>query len=220
MFGGSASSEVCARGAVSLNGNVFSSSSVFVFLHMEHDRFQIVQENIFRPMGRTYRVTKANVERRTLYELDGRPAAGVLCEALQVPREELPAALAVHPFGRLLDGRLQINEVERVNDDGSITAYCRFFTDSTVGLTEPRAFQPTIQQTFQALRERMPDPECTIAVNCYSRTQMYLKNGWMEAFTRGMAEHLGSYIGLTSHGEQLGKYQMNLTLLLLSFGKK
>ena len=63
----------------------------------------------------------------------------------------------------------------------------------------------------------MPQPALTIAVNCYSRTQMYLKNGWMDAFTRDMAAGLGDYIGFTTHGEQMRRYQTNLTLLLLSF---
>jgi hypothetical protein len=219
VFGGSASSEVCARGSVSLNGSVFSNSSVFVFLQLEKGRFQITQENIFRPMGRSFQVTRANLARRTLYELDGQPAAPLLCESLGVSREALPAALFSHPFGRLLEGQPLINEVERVNGDGSITGYCRFFEGSTVSLLEPCDYLPTMRETFHALHAKMAQPEFTIAVNCYSRTQMYLKNGWMDAFTRDMAADLGCYLGLTSHGEQLDKYQRNLTLLLLSFGQ-
>lgn len=217
VFGGSASSEVCARGAVSLNGSVYASSSVFLLLRLAHGRFQITQENVFRPMGKSFRVTKASVPRRTLYELDGRPAAAVLCETLGVSRAALPDVLALHPFGRMLDGQLLINEVERVNSDGSITAYCRFFEDSAVSLLELREFSSTMEETFRRLHRGMPHPGFTLAVNCYSRTQLYQENGWMESFTQGMASSLGSYLGLTSHGEQLGKYQLNLTLLLLSF---
>ena len=72
-------------------------------------------------------------------------------------------------------------------------------------------------ETFRRLHAEMPQPALTIAVNCYSRTQMYLKNGWMDAFTRDMAAGLGDYIGFTTHGEQMRRYQTNLTLLLLSF---
>ena len=219
VFGGSASSEVCARGSVSLNGGVYQSSSVFVLLHLLSGRFQITQENIFRPMGKPFSVTKANLARRTLYELDGRPVSDVLCEALGVTRDQLPAALAQHPFGRILDDRLLINETERVNPDGSVTAYCRFYEGSTLSLLEPGDYASTMAQTLGNLRAAMPVPGLTVAVNCYSRTQMYLKNGWMEAFTRDMAAGLGDYLGFTTHGEQMRKYQTNLTLLLLSFGE-
>ena len=218
VFGGSASSEVCAKGAVSRNGGVYTNSSVFVFLQLARGRFAITQENIFRPMDRKFQVTRANLARRTLYELDGQNAAAQLCQALGVSRGELPAALAEHPFGRLLDGEPLINEVERVNDDGSVTAYCRFYEGSTVSLLEPREFRSTMAETLGRLHEALPHPEFTLAVNCYSRTQLYLQNGWMDEFTRQMASQLGAYLGLTSHGEQLGKYQHNLTLLLLSAG--
>ena len=220
VFGGSASSEVCARGSVSLNGGAYSSSSVFVLMQLAEGCFRITQENIFRPMGRQFRVTKANLARRTLYELDGQPAADVLCGAMNVQKDALAAALAQHPFGLALDGQLLINEVERVNPDGSITAYCRFFEGSTVSLLEPREFAETMDETLRRLHAAMPHPEFTVAVNCYSRTQMYLGNGWMNDFTDKMAASLGNYMGLTSHGEQLGKYQLNLTLLLLSMGKR
>lgn len=216
LFGGSASSEVCAKGMVSLNGDVYTNSSIFVMLQLNDGRFHITQENIFKPMGKKFRVTKANFERRTLYELDGRNAADAVCEALQISRDQLAEALKEHPFGRILDDRLLINEVERVNDDGSITAYCRFFEDSTISLLELCRPQDVMEKTFAQLHNAMPHLKFTIAVNCYSRTQMYLQKGWMDSFTDKMAEELGGYIGLTSHGEQYGRYQLNLTLLMLS----
>lgn len=219
VFGGSASSEVCAHGAVSLNGSAYANSSVFVLLRLECGHFNITQENIFSPADKTFQVTRANTARRTLYELDGQPAADLLCDYLGITLEKLPAALAEYPFGRIQDGKLFINEVERVNADGSVTAYCRFFKNSTVSLLRVRDFRSTMAETFSEVRDKTGCPKFTIAVNCYSRTQMYLKNGWMDDFTNAMAKELGCYIGLTSHGEQLGKYQLNLTLLLLSFAE-
>lgn len=220
VFGGSASSEICARGSVSLNGETYANSTVFAFFQLENGRFQITQENIFKPMGQSFQVTKAQLARRTVTELNGRPAADMICQALGASREELCGALAEHPFGLMREGQLMINEVERVNEDGSITGYCRFFEGSEVFLLEACAFLPTMRSTFQKLHQAMPQPVFTIAVNCYSRTQRYLKNGWMEAFTQEMEHSLGQYLGFTSHGEQLGGYQLNLTLLLLSFGER
>ena len=204
---------------VSLNGGAYAGSSVFVLLQLTEGRFEITQENIFQPMGRKFLVTKASQARRTLYALDGQPAAEVLCRALQTAPDALAGALARHPFGLVEDGALRINEVERVNPDGSITGYCRFFEGTTVSLLTTCDFTASMQDTLRRLHGKMPNPEFTIAVNCYGRTQMYLKNGWMDAFTGALAASLGRYMGLTSHGEQLGKYQLNLTLLLLSMGK-
>jgi hypothetical protein len=219
VFGGSASSEICARGAVSLNGKTYVGSSVYVLLHLNKGHFSIIQENIFAPMGPGWTVTQADTRRRTLYALDGRPASQVLCEALDVAPEGLADALAAHPLGRLADGRLLINEVERVNPDGSVTAYCRFFEGSSLSLLKLADFETTMADTFARLHEAVPQPAFSLAVNCYSRTQLYLKRGWMPAFAEKMAASLGPYLGFTSHGEQLGGDQLNLTLLILAFAR-
>lgn len=72
VFGGSASSEVCASGAVSLDGHVYANSSVFVLFHLEDSCFVITKEDIFGSMGPSFKVTQADTRRRTLYALDGR----------------------------------------------------------------------------------------------------------------------------------------------------
>lgn len=218
VFGGSASSDVCVRGSVSLDGNVYSNSSVFALVSIEGEAIDICQENVFRPMGGGFRVTGSDVGRRTLHELDGRPAADVLCEALGVEPDGLAAALAEHPLGRVPKGQLFIDEVERIAGDGGIVTYCRILEGSEVVLLEARDFPTTMGDTLERIHAHLDRIDFALAVNCFSRTQMYLRNGWMDEFCERMSGSLGSYVGLTSHGEQLGRYQLNLTLLVLSFG--
>ena len=218
VAGGSASAEECVSGEVSLNGSVFSNSSVFAFIHMERGHIGIYQENIFRPMGRIYEVTRADAPTRTLYELAGRPAAAVLCEALQVEEGKLAEALALHPFGRLLGDSLYIDEVERINPDHSITAYCRILPGSRLTLLELDDPLQVRQNTLQRIQAEFHSLDFSIMVHCFSRTQLFLRQGGMDGLTRDLAAGLGPYIGLTSHGEQMGDFQVNMTMLLLCFG--
>lgn len=219
VFGGSASSEVCASAKVAYNGQTYSNASVFLFLALETEHFVIVKENVFAPFGPIHTVTKANLSHRALVELDGKKAVSVIASDLKISEAEVPAALKSHPFGRNLIGDLQINEFERVSPEGDIVGYCRFYEGSQVGLLSLKDPQKTQEETFKLLHSKMEKPLWTIAVNCYSRTQLYLKNNWMDSFTHSMGENLGDYIAFTSHGEQLGAYQLNLTLLLLSIGR-
>ncbi len=100
-------------------------------------------------------------------------------------------------------------------------ACCRYMRAHFIPEHERPQYDSAVAlDTFRRLHDALPHPEFTIAVNCYSRTRLYLKKNWMEDFTREMSAELGSYLGLTSHGEQLGKYQRNLTLLLLSMGEQ
>jgi len=218
VVGGSASSEACVTGKVSLNGRIYADSSVFALIQLSKGHVYIYQENIFKPMDHTFTITRADVDRRTIYELDGHPAAEVLCRALQVPFDQLALKLVRHPFGRIPDNKLFVDEVERVNQDGSITTFCRVFNQSQIVLLEPCDCQQTLSQTLAAIHAEMPVIDSSIIINCYSRTQMFLQNGWMDEFLHVFGTSMGAYIGLTSHGEQLGDYQLNLTLLVLSFG--
>lgn len=218
VVGGSASSEECVNGAVSLDGDVYANSSVFTFIHLPEGRIYTHLENIYRPMGLQYTVTKSDPPARTLYELDGRPAAEVLCEALQVPFSDLAAALALHPFGRQPDDKLYIDEVERINEDRSITTYCRLLNYSKVSLLELCDFPSTMAGTVEAIHQELDTIDFSLMVNCFSRVKLYQNKGWMKPFTDTMGACLGSYLGFTSHGEQLGSFNINLTLLVLSLG--
>ena len=217
IVGGSASSELCLNGSVSLNGSVYTNSSVFALLQLEKGSMQVYLENIYKPMGIQYTVTKSDIMNRTIYALDGKPAADVLCQALQVPFEELASALALHPFGRLPSGRLYIDEIERINRDRSITTYCRILEDSQISLLELDDFPTVMQQTFAKIHADKTPLEFSILINCFSRVNLYLQKNWMNEFHQQLTRSLGSYLGFTSHGEQLGDFNLNLSLLLLCF---
>ncbi len=217
ILGGSASSEICLSGSVSLNGEVYANSSIFTLIHLKKGRLNIQLENIYQPMGIQYTVTKADPVQRTIYELDGQPADIVLCNALQVPLEKLAEALTKHPLGRQPTGNLYIDEIERINPDHSITTYCRILENSQISLLAVGDFPTTMEQSLTNIKSTLGLPEFSIIVNCFSRVNLYLKNGWMDDFTQKLNNGLGKYIGFTSHGEQLGDFNLNLTLLILSF---
>lgn len=217
VVGGSSSSEVCLAGTVSLNGTVYASSSIFTMIHLERGRIYIHLENLYEPAAAQLEVTRSDPETRTLYEIGGRPAWEVLGSELQVPFEQLAGALAEHPIGRIIRGGMYINEVERINPDRSITTYCRILQPSRIVLLNRRDPMAVLSESMSSIHAAMPELTFSIVINCYSRTQMYLKNGWMQGFTEELSRNLGRYIGLTSHGEQLSDCQINLTMLVLSF---
>lgn len=219
VVGGAASSEKFINGAVSLNGNVYYNSTVYTLIHLDKGIINISLENIFQPMGKEYLVTEVDTTNRILYSLNGEPAATVLCRDLGISHAELPATLAKHPFGRIPNKKLFINEIDSVNDDGSISTYCRIQKQSKIVLLEPCELEQTMDRTWTRLHEEMPVIDFCITINCYSRVQMYLNNGWMDTFARRTGKELDAFIGLTSHGELLGDFLLNLSMLIVAFGE-
>ena len=220
VMGGAASSDEMLSGSVSLNGSVYDDHSVFVFIRPEKGRVHIALENIFQPLGGSFMVTKADVESRTIYELDGHPAADVLCCALDVPFADLSKALAVHPLGRVPDGELFINEVRCVNPDRSVSTYCRVFNHTPVALLELRDMSQALGETLASVRAALPETVFSVMVNCFRRTDLFLGKGVMSEFTDTLAGALGSFIGISSFGEQLGSYQLSMSMLIATFSDR
>lgn len=218
VFGGSASSEERVSGAVSLNGSVYTDSSVFVLLHISKGHIHVAQDNLFYPTNRSFTVTNVDVENRTIYELDGHPVADVLCRCLEVPFSGLEEALKLNPLARIADDHLFITEIESVNPDGSVTTYCRTFNQSGIALLRLGDVHQTIADKLAGIHQAMPVLDFSIMVNCFSRTELFLQRGWMSDFCRLMGDSLGDYVGWSSHGEQRGVYHLNWTMLILSFG--
>ena len=218
VFGGSASSEERVVGGVSLNGQIYTESSIFILMHTEKGRLHIVQDNMFQPTNRVFTVTNVDVEKRTIYELDGHPVADVLCRSLGVSFSGLERELKLNPLARIVEDNLFITEIASVNPDGSITTYCRTFNQSGIALLKLGDIRTAISGKLTELHEALPVLDFSIMVNCFSRTELFLQRGWMGNFTQLLGDSLGNYIGWSSHGEQRGVYHLNWTLLILSFG--
>ena len=218
VVGGSASSEERVYGEVSLNGEVYVDSSVFVLLHTPKGHMHIAQDNLFQPTNRIFTVTQVDVENRIIYELDGHPVADVLCRCLEVPFSGLEMALKLNPLARIAGEYLFITEIASVNPDGSITTYCPTFNQSDITLLQMGDARQAAIDKLAEIHAALPVLDFSIMVNCFSRTELFLQRGWMEKFTKLMSHSLGNYIGWSSHGEQRGVYHLNWTMLILSFG--
>ncbi|MCH4157142.1 MAG: FIST C-terminal domain-containing protein [Acidaminococcaceae bacterium] len=218
VCGGSASSPAILQGQVSLNGQVLEDSTVFAFLHLPQGRIHIQQENIFTPLGKEFTVTRADVVNRIIYELDGHKAADVLSRALKLAPSELPAAAALHPVGRVDGDSLFVSEIKSVNQDGSITTYCRTFNQTRLAVLKLADIAAVQARTLAAVHQQLAQVDFSLVVNCYSRTCMYQKLGIINAFARDLQGSLGNYLGLTSYGEQYHTFQCSLTMLIVSLG--
>jgi hypothetical protein len=79
----------------------------------------------FRPTEHAFRVTRADVENRTVYELDGKPVLDVYAKALGTTADKLTSDVFMsHPVGLVIDGEPWIRSPQRVLPDGGLKFYC------------------------------------------------------------------------------------------------
>jgi hypothetical protein len=149
FVGGSAGDDLAfERTSVYVDGASSTEGAALLVLEMEVP-FAITKTCSFEPAGRTFRITRADVEHRIVWELDGRPATEVYAEAVGVAAEELDSTVFMSsPLGLMIDGEAWIRSPQRVLD-GGIKFYCQILEGIDVDLMRSTDL---VQETRHALQ--------------------------------------------------------------------
>ena len=138
FVGGSAGDDLAFVETTAL-GNDQTTHHGCALMVLEVERpFRVVKSCHFKPTAVSYTATKA--DGRTLFELDGRPAAEVFSEYVGVPPQELSFDnLMLNPIGVVIDGEPWIRQpVPPFQDRGAVTLGCAIAEGSTVHFLERR----------------------------------------------------------------------------------
>ena len=126
----------------------------------------------WQPHGEPLVITRA--EGKRVFELDGRPAFQVYCEALdmQIPRESFRRTSMVNPFGFVdISGDYVIRDARAVNDDDSLD-FVTEVPDKAVALLmkgEVAGLIATAREVAAQAASRVRTPVLALAFDCVSR---------------------------------------------------
>lgn len=99
--------------------------------------FSITKTCSFESTGKTFKVTRADVENRVIYELDGQPVLDVYARAVDVPPQKIDTVFMRHPVGLLIDGKPWIRSPQRVLPDGGLKFYCQVLEGMEIHVMKP-----------------------------------------------------------------------------------
>lgn len=217
IFGGTAGDDAkFAVTSVSVNGQTSSTGSAVVFMNPSVDFF-IKKENIFRGTGKKMKITKANAEKRIVYEIDGKPAAKAYANLLGVSEQELEKHWARYPLGRKFNDDFLIASPFQVNQ-GAVEFYCQVYEGAIVELLEPKNPVLEMQKTIKEFTNIFDELYGVLGCNCILRKLQFQQERVIEMLNNEL-KNLPNLCGFSSYGEQLNKSQLNQTMLLLGFGK-
>ncbi|MGN0483652.1 MAG: FIST signal transduction protein [Lachnospiraceae bacterium] len=219
VFGGTSGNNGAeAQAFVSLNGRVMDKSCVFVLIHNEGGKIHLYRENIYRPENKTVLVaTKVDVEKRVVYEYNHMPAVKAYAQQLGVSESQLSAHLDTNPVGRQIGHDFYITANCACEKDGSISYYARIHNGAHVFVLEPGDYRAIAQETMQKIKQEVPHPSFAIMCHCLARTLLYEQSGFLQEYAKEMGEVLGSYIGFSGYGEQMGEQNFNQTMIVAVF---
>lgn len=219
IFGGSSGPERSDNKItyVSLDGVCYRNTCVFVLIKNLQGKIVFVQENLFKNSGKIFSVTDVDVDKRTVYELDNKPAADVLATALDIPLDELQRTLAVRPLGRVFNDKIFITEPEKIMSDGSISMFAQVFNNTKLAILERDNIQDVWNRTVQEAKSLLPGNSFGFVINCLARSKLFEQEKLIDDYVKTLSENYGNYIGLSGYGEQYNFVHMNQTMILALF---
>ena len=204
--------------SVSLNGILYMDACVFALIHNENGRIETIKENIFNPSKHFFTATDVDCDERKVFEFDHKPATSVVASAMHIPEEELGADSFYHPVGRLEDGDLNIISVHELFPDGSMSFFSRIYNQTRVMLLDPvESLDDKWAETSARVHDLIPEPAFTFVINCFLRTKYFTETGRMNDYNDTLTKDYGTFIGVSTYGEQFAYKHINQTALLLVF---
>lgn len=219
VFGGTAGDAGTATGTkVSLNGRVREKSSVFAIIHNEGGAVKIFRENIYKPItGNVLTATKADGQKRTVYEYNNQPAVKVFAQELGVAESQVSNHFDTNPLGRIVGEELYITANCAMAGSQGITYHARVYNNSRILVLEPDNYREIVAQTMQKIKKEVPSPSFAIMCHCLARTLLFDGEGYLNEYAKTMGTVLGNYIGFSGYGEQYGEEHFNQTMTVAVF---
>lgn len=133
--------------------------------------FAIGKTCSFRPHSRALTVTRVDLAKRVLYELDKRPALEVYAEILGKPAAQLGVEdFMTNPLGLLIAGEPWIRSPQQVLADGGLKLYCQLLEGSEIHVMQSTDLVHDTQRELARVCTALGGaPSGGLAFNCILR---------------------------------------------------
>ncbi len=206
-----------AKTFVSVNGKVTQDGAAMMFVKTSC-RFDIRQEDIFNPTGKTFLVNESDPVNRTIIRMDGRTPRAAYAAKLGVSETEAGSITFENPFGRYLNGALHIGALAGFTPDGKITTFARIVPNSTLELMHVGDHLAKCDETCRSILSNVPSPKFVLLMSCITRTMYFAQTATSGQIINRYKQTFPTFAGFSAYGEQLGRMHCNQTLVSLVIG--
>lgn len=218
LAGGSAADDLAfSRTFVISDEGAADDAAVVVMGVRGPARVEMVKHQHFVTTPRSLCITKADVATRTVYEMDGYPAAEAYAGALGLSREQLTDDITfLNPITFSCAGDIYVRSIQKVNDDASITFYCAIEEGMVLDIGGHEDMKNALSTGLGELREKIGKADFVLGFNCILRALEAQKNDAHDGLGEVMREHCRAMIGFDTYGEQLNGLHINQTLVAVA----
>jgi hypothetical protein len=155
---------------VFLNGEATEAGAVLLLMEAAVP-FTIGKTCSFEPTQHAFRVTRADVANRIVYELDGKPVLDAYAKALGLTPDKLTADVFMsHPVGLMIDNEPWIRSPQRALPDGGLKFYCNIAQGMKIRIMKSTDLVQDAHKAIARAQEALGKPVSGgLAFNCVLR---------------------------------------------------
>ncbi len=167
-------------------------------------------DNINSPVSKLV-VTHADPESRTVYEINGEPAAQYYASLLGMKAEDLtPDVFSMFPLAVMVGGKYFIRSIQKVDlATNAITFYCAVDIGIILTFVQLGDCIEALESKLDKLRAQLGEPEFVYACDCFLR-RLEIQQGKNDHEIRRLQQRY-NVAGFNAYGEHIHSVHLNQT---------
>jgi hypothetical protein len=162
-------------------------------------------------------ITEADVASRTVFEINGLPAAEEYARILGLTVDQLsPAVFSANSVMLRIGGEYYVRSIKSANPDGSLTFYCAIDAGLVLTLARPGNLCESLQSELARLDASLPGLQLVLACDCIMRRLELAQDAGFATANAILARY--PFVGFSTYGEQFGGIHFNQTLTGIAVG--
>ena len=210
-FGGSAGDDVNLAHTHVFYQNKFHQQAAIVILVNTKCAFEVFNCNHIKRPTEKLVVTEANVEKRTVYELNAMPAAIEYAKLLNIDINDLtPEIFSLHPLAVKVGGQYYIRSIQKVNmEDLSLTFYCAIDVGIVLTAVEMDDIFNSLNNKLEDITQRFGKSNLVLGCCCFLR-RIEIEQKQLGDNAKALYAKY-NIAGFNSYGEHINGIHLNQT---------
>jgi len=221
LLGGSAGDDLAFKSTYVLaNGKAYQNAAVFILAESKTP-FYAIKHQHFVSGDADVVITKADVDKRLVYRLDGMPAAQRYAQLLGLKVDELTMQVfSDNPLIYPYENEYYVRAIRQVCEDDGLEFGCAIEEGMALNLCKHQDMLVEYDKFIAKLKQEMGGVSLLLICNCICRAlegKNTAINQLLAEKTSAMTDHM---IGFDTYGEQWQGLHVNHTLVALALGSK
>ncbi|TPQ37299.1 hypothetical protein C2U70_11290 [Bradyrhizobium guangdongense] len=203
---------------VFFDGKAHTNAALLILLNTALP-FRVFKCDNFEPRSQKMVVTEADIENRTVKELNAEPAAEEYSRMVGIIDAKLdPFSFASHPVLVRVGGSYYARSIQRVEPDGSLHFFCAIDEGMVLTAATSRSLVGATRDLFAETEDQIGDVSLYIGFECLLRRL----DAEQHQLARDMSElyRQNRVVGFHTYGEQFGSMHVNQTFTGVAIGRR